>query len=61
MDDGEAVNQAARDAIVQHGNNAAAVLPERAEFADDMGDMLAAEAWREMADAAEQMLRSGAA
>jgi hypothetical protein len=33
------------------------VLRERAEVADHIGDLLAAEAWRDIADAAELLLQ----
>ena len=52
------MERAARDAIDQHGYAAVEVLRERAEVADHIGDMLAAEALRDIADAAERMLRS---
>ena len=58
MEDGEAVEQAARQAIDQNGDDAVHVLRERADMADGIGDMLAAEARRDIADAAERMLRS---
>jgi hypothetical protein len=58
MKDGEAVEQAARQAIDQYGDDAVQVLRERADMADGIGDMLAAEAWRDIADAAERMLRT---
>jgi hypothetical protein len=56
-DDGDLVEQAAREAIDQYGDGAVSVLRERAEVAD-LGDLLAAEAWRDIADAAEGMLRT---
>ncbi len=58
MENGEAVEAAAREAIDQHGDDAIAILRERAELADHVGDLLGAEAWRDIADAAERMLRS---
>ena len=58
MENGEAVEAAAREAIDQHGDDAIAMLRERAELADHVGDLLGAEAWRDIADAAERMLRS---
>ena len=57
-DDVDEVERAARDAIEQYGEGAVEVLRERAEVADHIGDLLAAEAWRDIADAAERMLRS---
>jgi hypothetical protein len=57
-DDGDLVEQAAREAIDQYGDGAVSVLGERAEVADHLGDLLAAEAWRDIADAAEGMLRT---
>jgi hypothetical protein len=57
-DDGDLVEQAAREAIDQYGDGAVSVLRERAEVADHLGDLLAAEAWRDIADATEGMLRT---
>ena len=57
MENGEAVDQAAREAIDQHGNDAVSILRERAEVADQLGDKLSAEAWHDIADAAERMLK----
>jgi hypothetical protein len=57
-DNGEAVDQAAREAIDQHGDDAVSVLRERAEVADHLGDELSAQAWRDIADAAERMLKT---
>ena len=58
MDDDDLVEQAAREAIDQFGDGAVSVLRERAEVADHLSDLPAAEAWRDIADAAERMLRS---
>ena len=38
MENGEAVEAAAREAIDQHGDDAIAILRERAELADHVGD-----------------------
>jgi hypothetical protein len=57
-DDGWAVERAAQEAIDQHGDDAVAILRERADLADQIGDMLTAETWRDIADAAERILRS---
>jgi len=58
MENGEAVDQAAREAIGQYGDNAVSILRERAEVSDHLGDMLSAEAWRDIADAAERLLKT---
>jgi len=58
MENGKAVDQAAREAIDRHGDDAVSILRERAEVADQLGDKLSAEAWRDIADAAERMLQS---
>ena len=50
------VERAAREIIDQHGPDAVPILRERAEVADGLGDPLAAETWRDIADAAERML-----
>jgi len=57
MENGELVEHAAREAIRQHGHNAVAVLLDRADTADEQGDRLSAEAWRDIADEAERILR----
>jgi len=57
MENGEAVDQAAREAVDQHGTDAVSVLRERAEVADQLGDELSAKAWRDIADAAERLLQ----
>jgi hypothetical protein len=57
-DNGEAVDQAAREAIDQYGGTAVSVLRERAEVADHIGDELSAKAWRDIASAAERMLNT---
>jgi len=57
-DNGDLVERAAREAIAQHGDNAVAVLRECAELAEHRGDELSANAWRDIAEAAERMLRS---
>jgi hypothetical protein len=57
-DDGWAVERAAQEAIGQYGGDAVAILRERADLADQIGDMLTAETWRDIADAAERILRS---
>jgi len=58
MENGEAVDQAAREAIDRHGDDAVSILRERAEVSDQLGDELSAKAWRDIADAAERMLQS---
>jgi len=50
MENGEAVDQAAREAIDQYGGNAVSILRERAEVSDHLGDELSARAWRDIAD-----------
>ena len=56
-DDEKLVEQVAREIVDQHGADAVEILRERAEAADLLGDELAAETWRDIADAAERMLR----
>jgi len=58
MDDGELVERTAREAIDQFGFDAVAVLRERAELFDGLGDELTAKAWRDIADAAALILKS---
>ena len=54
--DSRLVDQVARDAIGHHGDDAVATLRECAELADHLGDILAAEGWRDIADAVERLL-----
>jgi hypothetical protein len=42
--------------IEQHGRDSVPILSERAEVADSLNDMLAAEMWRDIADAADRIL-----
>jgi hypothetical protein len=57
-DDGKVVEQAAREFVDQYGADAIRVLRERAEVAETLKDELAAKAWRDIAGAAEQILRA---
>jgi len=57
-DDEKIVEQVAREVLEQYGGAAVPILRERAEVADHLGDELAAKAWRDIADAAERMLRN---
>jgi hypothetical protein len=52
------VKQVAREFVDRHGPDALRVLREWAELADGLADALAARAWRDIADAAERLLRS---
>ena len=56
-DNGEAVEHVAREYIGRHGPDSVSILRERADLSDEVGDLLSAEAWRDIADAAERMLR----
>ena len=55
-DDEQLVEKVAREIVDQHGADPVEILRERAEAADLLGDELAAETWREIADAAERIL-----
>ena len=55
-DDDNLVEQVAREYVQRHGSDSLAILRERADAADAMGDVFSAEAWRDIADAAERML-----
>ena len=57
MEKGDLVEHVAADMIRHFGASAAAVCREKAEIDDEQGDMLSAEAWRDIADAAERQLR----
>ena len=56
MEKGDLVEHVAADMIRHFGASAAAVCREKAEIDDEQGDMLSAEAWRDIADAAERQL-----
>jgi hypothetical protein len=57
MENGDLVEHVAADMIRQFGASAATVCREKASIDDERGDMLSAEAWRDIADAAERQLR----
>jgi hypothetical protein len=56
-DDDDLVEQVAREYVERHGRDSLPILRERAEIADEFGDVVSAEAWRDIADAAERMLQ----
>jgi hypothetical protein len=57
-ENGTAIERAARQAIDEYVDNAVAIPRERAEVADNIGDLLGAEAWRDIADEVERLLRT---
>jgi hypothetical protein len=57
-DDEKTVETVAHESVDRYGADAVPVLRERAEYAEAMGDKLAAKTWRDIADAAERMLRA---
>ena len=57
MEDGDAVEQVAQDYVRRHGADSLPILRERADLADEVGDYASADAWRDIADAAERILR----
>ena len=52
------VKKAAGEIVDQYGSDAVPILRERAEAAEALGDKLAAETWRNIADATERMPRN---
>ena len=56
MDDAEDVARVAADLLERHGPSVIAELREQAEIAAANGDQLSAEAWADIADAAEGLL-----
>jgi hypothetical protein len=52
--------QAAREIIERHGSDAVPIIRERAENAAELADEIAAKEWRDIADAAERILRETA-
>ena len=59
MSDDNDVEQVAREYVQYHGPNSPSILRDFAEMADAIGDVLSAEAWRDIADTAERILQSG--
>jgi hypothetical protein len=57
MDDEKLVEQAAREIVDLHGSDVVPILHERAEAATISSDPRAAKTWRDIADAAERLLR----
>ena len=55
--DEKLVEKVAREVVDQHGPDAIPILRERAKAADMSDDALAAETWRDIADAAERILQ----
>ena len=58
MHDEKAVDQAAREIVDQYGTDALPVVRERAEAAEELDDEVAAKAWRDIAEAAERLVRN---
>ena len=59
-DDEKLVEKVAREVVDQHGPNAIPILRQRAKAADMSDDALAAETWRDIAEAAERILQDRA-
>ncbi len=59
MTDDELVEQTARRCLHRHGPPVIRSLRERAEIAEGIGDMLSAEAWQDIADAAQRLVCEG--
>lgn len=57
MDDADDVDRVAAQFLVSRGPDAIAYLREMAEIAAVNGDELAAEAWTDIADAVERLLK----
>ena len=53
------VEQVAHEYVQRHGLDSPSILRDYADVADTIGDILSAEAWRDIADAAERILQSG--
>jgi hypothetical protein len=54
--DDEFIEDGARECVALHGENAVGLLRERARIAEAAGNSLMAQAWHDMADAAERIL-----
>jgi hypothetical protein len=59
MSDDDDVEQVAHEYVQRHGLDSPSILRDYAEVADTIGDILSAETWRDIADAAERILQSG--
>jgi hypothetical protein len=59
MSDDDDVEQVAHEYVQRHGLDSPSILRDYAEVADTIGDILSAEPWRDIADAAERILQSG--
>ena len=53
------VEQVAHEYVQCHGSVSLSILRDYAELADAIGDIVSAEAWRDIADAAERILQFG--
>lgn len=58
-DDDDFLDHVAREYVERHGPDAVSILRERADMADELGDRESAEAWRDIAETAESILREG--
>ena len=56
-DDEKLVEKVAREVVDQHGPDAISILRKRVKAADMSDDALAAETWRDIAEAAERILQ----
>lgn len=56
MDDADEVDRVAADFLKRHGPSVVPDLRERAEISAANGDQLSADAWMDIADAAERLL-----
>ena len=61
MTDAELVDRCARDFIRWHGSASVGVLREQGEIAESNGDTESCDAWHDIADAAERLLKAPAA
>ena len=59
MSDDDDLEKVAREYVQRHGPESIVILRDLAEMADAVGDVLSAETWRDIADAAERILRGG--
>jgi hypothetical protein len=54
--DDEFLEEVAREYVARYGPSGVAMLHERARIAEATGDYLLAQSWREIAEAAEQLM-----
>ena len=58
MEEETTVEEAARQIVERHGQEAIEIIRRCREFAESIGDRIASKEWRQIADAAERIVHS---